>query len=450
MSADVPPSQLRELAWIEPVEAARRLAGGRRFAWIDSSMAHPDLGRWSHMAVDPAGVFRVADGIARWNDTPLGQDPLPALRGLLAEHRAPHMVGGPPFQAGAIGCFHYEAASLFDDAPVWPCALQIDLAFYHCVLAFDLVAGRLFVTGPGAAGFAWPPPLAVRGAPADIASWRMSVSRAAYEAQVEAVIEAIRDGSIFQANLSHRFTGECHAPPDALETYLRLRAFNPAPFSALLVDGGRFVASTSPERFLRLDGQAVETRPIKGTIRRHPDPIEDAARAKRLCESEKDRAENIMIVDLMRNDLSRVALPDSVSVDRLCAVESYERLHHLVSVVSAVLKPGKDALDLIAACFPGGSITGAPKLKAMEIIARHERQPRGIYCGSIGWIGFDGAMDMNIAIRTVSGDGTSITLNAGGGITLLSNPASEYDETLLKAETLRAALSGSGDKERAA
>ena len=202
----------------------------------------------------------------------------------------------------------------------------------------------------------------------------------------------------------------------------------------------RFIASTSPERFLKLVGRDVETRPIKGTVRRAADAAADRSNADWLANSEKDRAENTMIVDLLRNDLSRVCEPGSVDVPVLCAIETYASVHHLVSVVTGRLKPEKDIVDLIAATFPGGSITGAPKIKAMEIIAQLEGAPRGPYCGAIGYIGFDGNADLNIAIRTLVCDGERFSLHAGGGITLLSDPASEYDETLAKAERILGAL----------
>jgi para-aminobenzoate synthetase component 1 len=193
---------------------------------------------------------------------------------------------------------------------------------------------------------------------------------------------------------------------------------------------------------LRKRCDEVETRPIKGTIARVPDEAEDAPRREKLLASEKDRAENIMIVDLLRNDLSRVSEPFSVEVPVLCGLESYAGIHHLVSVVTGRLSPGKDAIDVIATTFPGGSITGAPKRRAMQIIAAIEQTPRGYYCGSIGYIGFDGGMDMNIAIRTAVMKGGEVQIQAGGGITRLSEPEAEYEETFAKVKRLFAAFSG--------
>lgn len=438
---------LIEIPWIDPMEAAARLAARARLAFLDSAMPHATLGRWSYVAADPVGVFRVEDGRARWNGAALDEAPLPALRRLLADHRHEPMDGGPPFQGGAVGAFAYEAGRLFERLPrTAPAGAmpQVDLPFYDTLLALDGVERRAFVVAPHAAAAAGlreklkAEP--ARPAPLPAFAWRDSRSRPAYEAEVARVIRYIRDGDIFQANLSHRFAATPETAPDPIAVYRALRRANPAPFAALLVDGERFIASSSPERFLKVTGREVETRPIKGTTRRTPYPREDFARAQLLSESEKDRAENVMIVDLLRNDLSRVCEPGSVAVPVLCGVESYASVHHLTSVVTGRLRQGRDALDLLAATFPGGSITGAPKIRAMEIIAELEGLDRGIYCGSIGWIGFDGAADLNIAIRTLAYDGREISVGAGGGITLLSDPAAEYEETLVKAERLLAAF----------
>ncbi len=217
---------------------------------------------------------------------------------------------------------------------------------------------------------------------------------------------------------------------DALAFYRRLRALNPATFSAFLDYGDVQIASSSPERLLSFDGKTVEARPIKGTRRRDADPARDAALVAELVSSRKDRAENVMIVDLLRNDLSRVC--SGVRVPVLCGLESYASVHHLTSVVTGELKSGKSAGDLISALFPGGSITGAPKIRAMEIIAEIERAPRGIYCGSIGYFGFNGQVDLNIAIRTAMFSQGVARFQGGGGITARSEPAEEYDETLTK------------------
>ncbi len=265
-------------------------------------------------------------------------------------------------------------------------------------------------------------------------AWRSNFTRQAYERAVETVRDYIRAGDIYQANIAQRFTADLPAGFDPFALYRRLRETNPATFGAYQEFEGLTVASSSPERFVRLDGRHVETRPIKGTAKRLPDPAEDRAAAEGLAASAKDRAENVMIVDLLRNDLSRVCAPGSVAVPVLCGLETYAGVHHLVSVVTGTLRDGLDGLDLLEKTFPGGSITGAPKIRAMDIIAEIEGDAREIYCGAIGRIGFDGDLDTSIAIRTVFMDDREAVLQAGGGVTLLSEPGPEYDETLAKAE----------------
>jgi para-aminobenzoate synthetase component 1 len=270
-------------------------------------------------------------------------------------------------------------------------------------------------------------------------SLRSSFTRADYLTAVERVREYIRAGDIFQANLSQRFEAAFDEP--AWSYYLRLRQRNPAPFAVFMEIPDSSILSASPERFLHVDVLgAVETRPIKGTRPRGVGPEHDAALGAALTESSKDRAENLMIVDLMRNDLSRVCLPGTVRVPELFTLERYATVHHLVSTVVGQLEPGLDALDLLRAAFPGGSITGAPKLRAMEIIAALEPSSRGVYCGSIGYWSVTGELDTNIAIRTALVQRGRVYFSAGGGIVADSDPEQEYLETLHKARGLIDAL----------
>jgi para-aminobenzoate synthetase component I len=264
---------------------------------------------------------------------------------------------------------------------------------------------------------------------------RSTFTHRGYLDAVARVREYIIAGDIFQANLSQRFQSALTEPPFAL--YRRLRKRNPAPFAAYLAFDDLAVLSASPERFLRLDQKRlVETRPIKGTRPRGLGPMHDAALGRALAESAKDRAENVMIVDLLRNDLSRVCRPGTVRVPELFALEHHPTVHHLVSTVLGELAPGADAVDLIRAAFPGGSITGAPKVRAMEIIAELEPTQRGVYCGSIGYISATGAMDTSIVIRTYLALGGEVYFQAGGGIVADSDVELEYRETLDKARAL--------------
>jgi para-aminobenzoate synthetase component 1 len=263
-------------------------------------------------------------------------------------------------------------------------------------------------------------------------------SAGGYQAAVQRAIDYIHAGDVFQVNLSQRLLYP--ASDDPLALYLRLRQCNPAPFAGWFDAGDFQIASASPERFLSVSHGEVEARPIKGTRRRTARAEADLFAGDELLASEKDRSENVMIVDLLRNDLSRVCLPESVRVTQLCGLEPYQFVQHLVSVVKGKLAPGRSTVDLLRAAFPGGSITGAPKVRAMEIIAELEPTARGPYCGSLGYIGFDGSADLSILIRTITAARGWWQFPVGGGIVAQSLPRQEYDETWHKAEGLLRAI----------
>mgnify|MGYP003393987191 FL=1 len=262
--------------------------------------------------------------------------------------------------------------------------------------------------------------------------------RADYDAAFDKIHNYLIAGDCYQVNLTQRFTAQ--ASGDALDAYLTLRKISPAPYSAFLNLPQVQILSTSPERFLSLYNKEVETKPIKGTRPRGVDAAQDEQLKTELLGNTKDRAENLMIVDLLRNDLSKSCLPGSVTVNKLFEIESYANVHHLVSTITGKLQPGKDALALLQNCFPGGSITGAPKKRAMEIIEQLEPNRRGIYCGAIGYVGFDGNMDSNIVIRTLVYSDNEIRCWAGGGIVADSEVEAEYQETLDKASAMLALL----------
>jgi para-aminobenzoate synthetase component 1 len=262
-------------------------------------------------------------------------------------------------------------------------------------------------------------------------SIRANVSRDEYNAAFEKIHEYLIAGDCYQVNLAQRFTAA--ACGDALEAYLAMREITPAPYSAFLNLPHAQILSVSPERFLYVQNGQVETKPIKGTRQRGIDTRQDEKLKQDLQSNAKDRAENLMIVDLLRNDLSKSCALGTVEVQKLFEVESYANVHHLVSTISGKLAADKDALSLLRDSFPGGSITGAPKKRAMEIIEQLEPQRRGVYCGSIGYIGWDGNMDTNIAIRTLIYSNGEIHCSVGGGIVADSNAAAEYQETLDKA-----------------
>lgn len=263
---------------------------------------------------------------------------------------------------------------------------------------------------------------------------RSNLSSGNYVAAFNRIHDYLMAGDCYQVNLAQRFSAK--AEGDALGAYMTLRAISPAPYSAFLNLPGAQILCASPERFLLVRDGLVETKPIKGTRQRGTDAQSDAKLIEALRSNKKDRAENLMIVDLLRNDLGKSCIPGTVRVQKMFDVESYANVHHLVSTITGTLAEGKDALSLLQDCFPGGSITGAPKKRAMEIIAELEPHKRGIYCGSIGYVGWDGNMDTNIVIRTLVYADGEIHCSAGGGIVADSEAAAEYEETLHKASGL--------------
>jgi para-aminobenzoate synthetase component 1 len=420
---------------------------------------------------------------------PLATDALSAVREVLAPHTAVPLAGLPPFQGGAAGYIGYDWAAVLERLPTPRyddlAIPDVMLGVYDWVVAWDHIAGRAWIVasglpetgaagrrraaarlafvrqqlaapasrgseyspGPRAAAHATAygpiaraPSFPVTGAElGEAIDLRSSFTHARYLEAVSRVRDYIVAGDIFQANISQRLEAPLYEPP--WDLYRRLRALNPAPFAAYLDFDGVTVASASPERFVKVDdARRVETRPIKGTRPRGIGPEHDAALGQALTESAKDRAENLMIVDLLRNDLSRVCRPGTVRVSELFTLERYATVHHLVSTVVGELAPGADAIDLFTSTFPGGSITGAPKIRAMEIIAEIEPSLRGVYCGAIGYVSATGTVDTSIVIRTYLALGDRVYFSVGGGIVADSDPEEEYRETLHKARALIAAL----------
>lgn len=371
-------------------------------------------------------------------------DALQVLQTLLGE---PAASGDLPFTGGAAGYFSYDLGRRLEGLPA-PVSEIPDMAvgLYDWALVVDHEARRSWLAGQGRSAATheqWDTLLEQFSLPF------VGGRRLRYSARAEPVIEPdgadyaraftrirryIVEGDCYQVNLARRFTVATSGDP--WEGYRRLRRDNAAPFGAYLHLPGMQVLSASPERFLQVRDGRVETRPIKGTRPRAADAWEDCQLAEALHTSPKDRAENLMIVDLLRNDLGKACAIGSVAVPALFEVESFATVHHLVSTVTGRLAPGRSALDLLRACLPGGSITGAPKRRAMEIIEELEPGRRGVYCGAIGYVGFDGAMDTSIAIRTLVQRGGEAQLWAGGGIVADSRCEDELAETLHKAAGL--------------
>ncbi len=431
-----------DLAATDPVAAFSIFADDPMAVLLDSAGQDGDRGRYSYIAALPTDILAVGTD----------DDPLAPIRLRLDHGHRPTLPGLPPFQGGVAGWLSYDLNRCFErisppspTPPAFPCGV---MGVFPAVAAFDHQRGRAWVIGDAPAARTLHDRLLAAPKTLPAPDWRdgclakAEITAQDYRDRIAQVVGHIHAGDAFQVNLAQRFTADM-PPVSPFTLYRRMRQRAPGPFSAFIQGGGMALASVSPERFLTLNalGQ-VETRPIKGSRPRGQTPDQDRALAQDLVASDKDRAENLMILDLMRNDLGRVCAIGSVRAPQRMALETFPAIHHLVSAVTGQLRPGLAACDLLAACFPPGSISGAPKPMAMEIIARLESGPRGPYCGAFGWMGWDGAMDMAVAIRTLAMTATRAVIHAGGGITALSDPAAEYDETLVKARPILEALAG--------
>ncbi|PIX04174.1 MAG: aminodeoxychorismate synthase, component I [Gallionellales bacterium CG_4_8_14_3_um_filter_54_18] len=402
-------------------------------AWLDSG----GMGRYD--------ILTAAPHHTRVLDETVDADPFALIRAELGAPVAP--VAEVPFAGGALGYWSYDLTHRRPALPDLACDTLpvMALGFYDWALVLDhqqhtarlvsqqrYAATRALLAQLLARLQAEPVPLAdnfrVRG------KIVCNFSKDSYARAFQTVQGYLQSGDCYQINLAQRFSAS--ATGDALSAYLKLRSLSPAPFSAYLDFPGVQILCASPERFIRVHNGRVETKPIKGTRPRDADALRDAQLADELRLHPKDRAENLMIVDLLRNDLGKNCAPGSVRVPKLFEVESYSNVHHLVSTVQGELAAGRDALDLLQGCFPGGSITGVPKVRAMQIIEQLEPDRRGVYCGAIGYIGFDGNMDSNIVIRTLVYANDEICGWAGGGLVADSQVDAEYQETLDKASSM--------------
>ncbi|HVJ54577.1 MAG TPA: aminodeoxychorismate synthase component I [Aliidongia sp.] len=438
---------IEEIPYREPDAVFAYWAGDPYVAFLDSASEDDPRGRFSYLAIEPFRILSAVGGKSFVDGVETAEEPLALVERELAQRRRPSPAP-LPFTGGAVGFLGYELGlalqglrSRHGNPQAMP---DMVMGLYDKLIGFDRQERRAWICAPEPGAIrrrlaepppAWPVPVAR-------ADWTADLTPAAYADAVARIVEHIRAGDLYQANFTarHRMRRPAGLHPAGL--YGALRAIAKAPFSAYLACGPDLaIASASPERFLRLepDGR-IETRPIKGTRPRGRTPHEDRRLAEELAASVKDRAENLMIVDLLRNDLSRVAALGSVTVPSLCRLESFAHVHHLVSVVEARLRADAGPIDLLRATFPGGSITGAPKIRAMQLIDELEVARRGPYCGSILWLGFDGALDSSIAIRTLTITRDEIVAQAGGGIVADSDPMAEHEEMMVKIRPLLAAL----------
>jgi para-aminobenzoate synthetase len=444
--------------------------------WLDSALAERGRARWSYfgVAADGGTASDLYDSTAR-RTTFVRRQGRSQRAGSILDHLASQLgtkiVNPPPcpFAGGFVGWFGYEMGREFGGATrgksAMPDAVLLPVDRF---VAVDHDAGAMYAVCLSAdpddpASHQWIAETAHRlgrvtalaDAPATPSQrqvrFKLDRDGSTYRRDIEQCLSWIRAGETYQVCLTNQITTDLDIAP--FDLYRVLRRVNPAPYGAFMTWPGGAVLSASPERFLQIDRDGnVEARPIKGTIRRDCDPARDAMLARTLAASKKDRAENIMIVDLLRNDLSRVCRTGSVVVPKLCGVESFATVHQLVSTVRGQLAPGKTIIDLLRASFPGGSMTGAPKIRTLELIDALERRPRGLYSGALGFIGCDGSADLSIVIRTIVQNGRRLSIGVGGGIVAQSTAAGEFDEMLLKAKaSLRAivvAATGAFDDSR--
>jgi para-aminobenzoate synthetase component I len=437
-----------EIAYAEPFAMARRLKGELALTLFESAQRHEHLGRYSFLAVNPRHTLVVREGKAFLDRKARDEAPFELLQSFVTKSERKAIPGLPPFQGGWAGYISYDYGRQLEPHAKIPALEPIcpDMVFhlYERVIAIDHLQEQAWIIGDDLREIEELEILLSRrqqdvGARV-IAEFRSVISQAVHEENVRKTVEYILAGDIFQANITQVFEAKVRDGFDAFAAYQQLRAKNPAPFACLMDYDEVKIISSSPERLIRYNGVVAEARPIKGTRRRESDPARDAEMVAELIASRKDRAENVMIVDLLRNDLSIVSKPGTVKVPVLCGLETYANVHHLVSVVQGELFDNVTAVGLVKAVFPGGSITGAPKVRAMEIIAELEQGPRGAYCGAMGYFGFNGTCDFNIAIRTVQVSDGVMRVQGGGGITARSDAADEYYESLTKVARLREAF----------
>lgn len=428
--------------------------------FLDSACDPKKLGRFSFIGCDPFLVFKSKGDSVKleWGSRTeeLKANPFLTLKKLLKKYKAVNYSEGLPFTGGAVGYFSYDLKSFIEDLPnTAKDDLRLPdcvLGFYDSVVIYDNLKKRCYISNLGISkrpsGKLKDIIYSATGGNADFnvigagnvsyQHLRSNFSKRSYAAAVRKAKEYIRKGDIYQVNISQRFRAELSGDP--FDLYVRLRTCSPAPFASYLNFNDVALLSSSPERFLLKRGGYIETRPIKGTRPRGEDAAGDKALGIELKNSGKDMAEHIMIVDLERNDLGRVCKYGSVGLVESMIIEKYANVFHLVSTVTGALKKNMDTVDCLAAAFPGGSITGAPKIRSMEIIDELENVRRSVYTGAIGYIGFDGNMDTSIVIRTFLVKGKDVYFQVGGGIVADSDPEKEYEETLHKAAGLMQAL----------
>lgn len=420
---------------------------------LDSGMGAENLGRYSFIGLNPFTTFKYEDGICTINEKEFIGEPFEELNKLINKYKIENNTE-IPYIAGAMGYFSYDLGRTIEELPVMA-EEEVKIPdcyfyFYDNAVIVDNLKKQAYITALGILKSREDSinetkykilkgnKVEYREVDKSNTEFTSNFGKDEYIDTVEKVRQFIRSGDIYITNLTQRFF--CETKKDPYEVYKNLRYINPAPFAAFMNIEDFSLISSSPERFLKIRNSIVETRPIKGTRPRGKDKEQDLINRQELIDSEKDKSELLMIVDLERNDLSKVCKPHSVKVTELFKLEEYSTVFHLVSNVVGELKDEYTSVDCVKACFPGGSITGAPKVRSMEVIEELEPTRRNIYTGCIGYLGFDGNADLNIVIRTILMKDGKAYLGVGGGITWESIKEEEYDETIDKARALMRVL----------
>jgi anthranilate synthase component 1 len=460
---------------LTPVSAFLKIAEHSDYAFLLESVEGGEhVGRYSFLGKDPFLIVRARGTetvVERAGTTSVADAPLvPTLRKLMADYRSPYVPELPRFTGGAVGYLGFDAAAWFEPVPLsgdpedrGAVGDTAGFMVFDTVLAFDHAQHRLLIIANARISgdedleslyqFACAKidflekelqrTLSVaRTAPSPPLEVRSNLTREEFEAHVRTAKEHIAAGDIYQVVLSQRF--EAPAPADPFTVYRALRHVNPSPYMYFIRTGALAIVGSSPEMLVRVEGQRVETHPIAGTRPRGRTPDEDMRLGEELKRNEKERAEHVMLVDLGRNDLGRVCEYGSVRVPQFMTLERFSHVMHLTSIVEGKLADDADRLDALVSCFPAGTVTGAPKVRAMQIIAELERTPRGIYAGAVGYLDFAGNLDFCITIRTIAMLNGHAYFQAGAGIVADSNPTAEYEETRDKARALVRALELAG------
>jgi len=454
---------------LTPVSAFLKIAEHADYAFLLESVEGGEhVGRYSFLGKDPFLILRSRQGkatIEQAGVTTESERPfIDVLRTLMADFRSPFVPGLPRFTGGAVGYLGYGAASWFepvlrDLGAAGDGSDQAGFMLFDTVLAFDHVQHRILIIANARItadddleslyqfacakiqflerelerSLSQPSPIASDGL-----ELRSNYTRERFEAQVRTAKEYIAAGEVYQVVLSQRF--EARVAADPLTVYRALRHVNPSPYMYFIRMGGMSIVGSSPEMLVRVEGSRVETHPIAGTRPRGRNPDEDQRLAEELKRNEKERAEHVMLVDLGRNDVGRVCEFGSVRVPLFMGLERFSHVMHLTSIVEGKLADDRDRLDALVSCFPAGTVSGAPKVRAMQIIKELEPSGRGLYAGAVGYLDFAGNLDFCIAIRTIIMSGGNAYVQAGAGIVMDSNPAAEYEETRDKARALVRAL----------